>query len=85
MRTKAEKLHKDAEALSRGTSRKFISFWAAPNLREVSILESGKDEGKTEKAVEKVSERQVKNQDRCVCLQIWHSLWVPSIVYIWPI
>ena len=48
------------------------------NLREISIVESGKDEGKSKKAIKKVGERQVKNQDCCVRLQFWDSVGVPE-------
>ena len=41
-------------------------------------MESGKDEGKTKNAIKKVGERQMKNQNRCVCLQLWDSVRVPG-------
>ena len=41
-------------------------------------MESGKDEGKTKNAIKKVDERQMENQDRCVCLQFWDSVGVPG-------
>ena len=41
-------------------------------------MESGKDEGKTEKAVEKVREGKVKNQDCSLRLQIRHFVRVPE-------
>ena len=77
MRTNAEKLHKDAEALIGGTS--FLNcFFGLTNLREISILESCKDEGKTKNTIKKVGERQMENQDRCVCLQFWDFVRIPG-------
>ena len=40
-------------------------FWF-DNSREIAMVEGGEDEGKSKKAVEKVSEGQMKDQDRCV-------------------
>ena len=77
MRTNAEKLHNDDEALMGGTS--FLNcFFGLTNLREISKVESGNDEGKSKKAIKKVCERQMENQDRCVCLQIWDFVRIPG-------
>ena len=42
------------------------------------MVEGGNDEGKTKKAVEKVSEGQMKDQDRFVCVQIRNFTRVPG-------
>ena len=42
------------------------------------MVEGGNDEGKTKKAVEKVREGQMKDQDRCVCVQFWNLVRVPG-------
>ena len=53
-------------------------FLGSSNLREITMVEGGNDEGKTKKAVEKVSEGQMKDQDRCVCVQFWNLVRVPG-------
>ena len=48
---------------------KFLDLsYSSSNLREIAMVQSGKDEGKTQKAVEKVGEGQMKDQDRFVCV-----------------
>ena len=42
------------------------------------MVEGGEDEGKSKKAVEKVGEGQMKDQDCCVCVQVWNLVRVPG-------
>ena len=57
-------------------------FLGSSSLREIATVESGKDEGKTKKAVEKVCEGQMKDQDRFVCVQVWNVTRVPGFTRI---
>ena len=41
-------------------------FFRVDNSREIAMVEGGEDEGKSKKAVEKVGEGQMEDQDRCV-------------------
>ena len=60
LRRRAEKLHKDAEALNGKKSSKIL-LEVRTHLREITMVKGGNDEGKTKKAVEKVSEGQMKD------------------------
>ena len=58
LRTRDEELHKDAEALNRNFCLSLACF---ANLREMTVVEGGNDEGETKKAVQKVGERQMQD------------------------
>ena len=75
-------VHKDAEALNR---EKVHDFFYSYNLREISMVEGGQDEGKTKDAVEKVREGQMKDQNCCVCVQVRNFVRVPGHGYVWKV
>ena len=75
-------VHKDAEALNREKVHDFLDSY---NLREISMVEGGQDEGKTKDAVEEVRDGQMKDQNCCVCVQVRNFLRVPGHGYVWKV